>query len=879
MRELRDAVARRLAGMNLAPEREAEIIEELVDHLEQRRRELMAGGMSSERALRLVLADLGKTGALSRELRSTEQRVDPDAKVFGASGTDALRDLWHDLRYGLRTLRKNPAMSAIAIVTLALGIGANTSIFSVIDSVILQPLPVPHPEKLVMIWESRIREGVLNNAVSPMDFVDWQAAQKSFDNVAAFDEDSMDLTGTGEPERLVAGRVSPSFFRTLGIVPVIGRDFVLEETRGNHVVILSQGLWQRRFGGDPNIVGRTLTLSGESYEVIGVMPPTNETAVLWHPFDFNAELMRQRGSHFLGVYGRLKPTVTIEQAQADMDRIAAQIEKDVPGGNSGHGAHVISAHEFLVGDVRRPLNVLAAAVGFVLLIACANVANLLLARGVKWQRELTIRHALGASRLRMVRQFSMECLWLAFIGALAGLPIAVLGTDLLKAIAPVDIPRLAEASLDLRVLGYMSIVTLATAILAGIGPAFQVFRVDPNEALKETSPSVGGSRRRLRNALIVAEIALTFVLLTGAGLMGRSLLNILRVDPGFNPDNVFTIRIALSSLQTRNKPVGVFFTELMDRIRTIPGVVSVGTTSHLPLSGLDSRSGIVVEGLPPVAGQPTRAHPRIVSTDYFDTMKMRLREGRIPTDQEVRDQTPVVVINRTAALRYWPGQNPIGKRMQVLGYGAMREIIGIVDDVKFWGLSVPVNPEAYLPGLRSPVTVVVRTQGNAAGFAASIREQVRQLDSELPLSDVRTMEEVMGRSVTATKFYVILLSAFGFIAVVLAAAGIYGVISYTVSQGTRDIGVRIALGAGPVDVVKSVLGQGLGLSAVSVAIGIAASLGLTRLMKSLLFGVEAADPLTLAATGLITVAVALVACYMPARRASRIDPIVALRHQ
>jgi putative ABC transport system permease protein len=447
----------------------------------------------------------------------------------------------------------------------------------------------------------------------------------------------------------------------------------------------------------------------------------------------------------------------------------------------------------------------------------------------------------------------------------------------LKSIAP-DIPRLNTASLDVTVLVFMTGVTLLTALLAGIGPALQVASVDPNEALKETSPA-GRSRRHLRNGLIVAEIALAFVLLTGAGLMMRSLMNILNVDPGIDPQNVLTVRVSVSPVQLRDRTVQTFFDQLMDRVKGLPGVTSVGLTSHLPMSGIDSRSGIVIEGRAPVRNQPARAHPRFISTDYFQTMKIRKVEGRLPTEQEVRDRSNIVVINRTAALRYWPGQSPIGKRMQVLGYGDMREIVGVIDDVRYWGLALPVNPEAYLPGLHSTGTIVVRTQSNPSALVPAIREQVRQLDPDLALSDVQTMEEVMSRSVSAPRFYLILLSIFGIVAVILAAAGTYGVISYTVAQGTRDIGVRIALGANPADVLRAVLRQGFVLTMVSLVIGLAASVGLTRLMGSLLFGVKATDPVTLAVMVILTTMIALLACYFPARRAARIDPLVALRHQ
>jgi putative ABC transport system permease protein len=572
--------------------------------------------------------------------------------------------------------------------------------------------------------------------------------------------------------------------------------------------------------------------------------------------------------------------VSIEQAQKDMDRVSAELQQEVPGQNQGHASYVIGLREEMVGTVRPSLVVLAGAVGFVLLIACANVGNLLLARGASVQRELAIRQAVGAGRLQVLRQYAMECLWLGVLGAAVAVPIAVLGTDLLKASAPGEIPLLSEARLDLTVLIYMIGLAVLTALLSGLGAAFQVARVSPSEVLKESNVAAGGSRNRLRTGLIVSEVALAFVLLAGIGLMIRSLWNLLSVPPGFDPKNVITMPIALSRLQLQNRPPAVFFRDLMERVRGLHGVTGVALTSHLPMGGNDGRTGIAVEGREPDPNEPTRAHGRFVSPEYFETMRIPLIQGRLPIESDLRDGFPgVVLINRTAALKYWPGQDPVGRRIRMFGPD-WREIIGVVDDVKFWGLAKPVNPEVYLPVLRNPAIMVVRTDGDTSELMTAIRDQVRQVDANLPLSTARTMEDVIGQmEIGPPRFYLGLLASFGVLAVILAAAGIYGVVSYTVAQRTREIGVRLALGARPQSVLRSVLRHGLTLTLVGLALGIAASTVLTRWMRTLLFGVEAIDPWTLVAMAFVIAGVVTLACYVPARRAARVDPIVALRHQ
>jgi putative ABC transport system permease protein len=646
------------------------------------------------------------------------------------------------------------------------------------------------------------------------------------------------------------------------------------------VAIISRGLWEQRFGADPKIVSRSLMLGGELYEVVGVVHDPNGRMQVYYPLDFSSAQMLDRNNHFLRVYARLKQGVTIAQAQKDMDRISTELQQEVERQNLGHASYVIGLREQMVGRVRPSLLVLAGAVGFVLLIACANVGNLLLARGASTRRELAIRQAIGAGRFQVLRQYAIECLWLGLFSAAASIPIALLGTNVLKASAPGEIPLLSEARLDFVVLFYTLGLAALTAVLSGLGAALYGAWVNPSDALKESNPAGGGSKRTLRTGLIVSEIALAFVLLAGTGLMIRSLWNLLNVSPGFDPNNVITMPIALSRVQLQNRPTSIFFSDLMDKVRVLHGVAGVALTSHIPMGGNDGRIGIGIEGRDPDPKEPTRAHGRFVSPEYFETMRIPLIQGRLPSTSDLRNDFPaVVLINRTAALKYWPGQDPVGKRIRMYGPD-WREIIGVVDDVKFWGLSKPVNPEVYLPLLRNPAIMVVRVDGNVPEVMTTIREEVRKADANLPIANLRTMEDVIGQSeIAPPRFYLGLLASFGGLAVILAAAGIYGVISYIVAQRTREIGIRMALGARPQSVLRSVLRHAFILTLISLALGIAASISLTRWMKTMLFGVQAIDPLTMIAMAVVVVSVAVLASYVPARRAAKIDPIEALRHQ
>jgi putative ABC transport system permease protein len=835
--------------------------------------EKVRGGMRSDDARRVAMLELGRVEAVTQQVRDIR--------------AGALVDQFlQDTRYAGRTLRRNPAFAVIAIVTLALGIGATGAIFSIVHAVLLRDLPYREPDALVMVWESRPQEGVYDNVVSPADFLDWRARQSVFESIAASWSTEATLTGIGEPERVGAGNVSSSFFTVLGVVPALGRDFRPDEEQAgrNQVVILTHGFWQRRFGGSPGLVGTRITLNGQPHEVIGVLPESfrfpDESIDLWFPIDFTTEEMRARFNHFLSVFARLEAGVTIDRAQQDMDAISAQLHREVILQNQGHGARVIPLRDQLVGDVRPALLVLMAAVGFILLIACVNVANLLLARGAARVREVALRSALGAGRRRIVQQLVVECLWLAALGAVAAVPITLWGVDTLKFFVPAEVPRLNDAGLSIPVIGFMVAVALATAVLFSVLPAAQLSSVSLTEAMRERGGMMAGaSRRRVRRILVVTEVALAFILLAAAGLMTRTLINLLNVGTGFESANVLTVPVALpaSTAPEPGRPTGVFG-ELLENLQSQRGIHSAGLTSHVPMSGDDSRSGLGIEGDDPAPGEPVRAHWRVITPDYFQAMQIRLLDGRLPTRAEAENRAPVAVINRTAAGRYWRGADPIGKRLRILT-PEWREIIGVIDDVHHWGPANAVNPEVYLPGFRSPAYLVVRATQDPAAVAGAIREQLRRLSPDLPVASIRTMDEIRGRSVASPRFYLILLGLFGGVALVLAVTGVYGVISYTVAQSRADIGIRMALGAHRKDVVRMFLRQGLALTGVGLAFGVCGAFALTRLMTVLLFGVTPTDAPTFAAMAALMGVVALAACYVPARRAATLDPLTALRHE
>jgi putative ABC transport system permease protein len=798
-------------------------------------------------------------------------------------------EMFQDLRFGLRMLWKNPGFTLIVVFTLSLGIGANTAIFGVVNAVLLRSLPYESPERLVMLSESDGQRKVQSMDVSGPNFLDWRSQAQSFERMAAFDsEENFNLTGGELPERVKGATVSEDFFLTLGVTPVAGRAFLPEEAKPGAapVVMLSHALWQRRFGGDRGVVGRTIRVNGESATVVGVMPPSFQypaDAELWAPF---ASALNQfnRSLYMLKVIARLKSGATITQARAELDTIAQRLAQQYPETNKDRGVHLATLHDDVVGDLKPALQVLLGAVLFVLLIACVNVANLLLGRADVRRRELAVRAALGAGRIRLLRQLLVESLLLAFAGGAGGLLLARMGASLLFSIDPSALPGRQEITLDAWLLGFTLLASLITGVMFGLVPAWQLSGADLRASLQIGEGSAAPGSQRLRSALVVAEIALALVLLVGAGLLIRSFWRLVNVETGFETRNVLTMQLQLPEKEYAEKPrVAAFYDQLRQRVQALPGVQSAGLVNTLPMSGFFMQ-GLEVEGAPPLTpGQRPITAFRVTTPGYFGALGIPLINGRVFQETDRAETEAVVIVDRTTARRYWPEGQALGKRVNLGGpQDPWLTVVGIVGDVRYHGLDSSVFPTIYAPHAQAHfyrMMLAVRTTTDPLTLVQAIKEQIAALDRNLPISKIQTMEQIVAGSVTQQRFNLTLLGAFAALALLLAAVGIYGVVSYSVSQRTREIGIRMALGARTRDVSRQVIGQCVKLALLGVALGLGGALALTRWMKTLLFDVSATDPLTFTAIALLLTSVALVAGWIPARRATKVDPLVALRHE
>ena len=824
----------------------------------------------------------------------------------------------NDLRFALRQLSKSPGFTAVAVLTLALGIGANTAIFSVVSSVLLRPLPFKEPDRVVLVWERNVKKGYEMNHVGVATFLDWKAQNNSFESMAAFGmDDALSLTGDHEPERVTAVPVSANLFEVLGVNPILGRTFrVEEETPGrDQVILLGHGLWQRRFGSDPNLVGKTILLDGRSYLVVGIMPPGfvfpgmtgvlygfffSKPADVWIPLALPAEMLGIRGSHLLEVVARLKPDVSLSQAGAEMDAMMQRISQANPAEVMGDHARVIPLHEQSVGTVRSGLLVLLGAVAFVLLIACANVANLLLARAASRQKEIAVRVALGASRLQIIRQLLTESVLLALLGGALGTLFALWSIDLLVGTVGDTIalttPGWTDIRIDRGVLGFTLLISLATGVMFGLMPALQSAKPNLNKSLKEgeRGSTEGFQRNRLRSLLVVTQIALAMMLLTGAALMLQSFLRLQGVNPGFDVNRVITMQLNLpESRYTNQQQRAAFFQRLTERCRSLPGVQFAAATAQLPLSSDVGNTTIEVVGRPSLPpGQWEVTDFISVTPEYLGAMQIQLRAGRFINDRDTEESPPVCVINQTTAHRYFGKEDPTGKNLKLGINNFTPEIVGVVRDVRqrsldFDSLSPQLqklmSSQVYVPyaqtALWPKMTVVVRTSSAPMALANALRAEVRALDKDLPVSKVRTMETVRGDSIAQPRFRALLIVLFGVVALALATIGIYGVMAYSVARRTHEIGLRMALGAQNTDVLKLVLRQGIRLAVTGLLLGLAGAFALTRLISGLLYGVSATDPLTFAVVPALLFAVALLACWIPARRATRVHPMEALRYE
>jgi predicted permease len=907
--EWKQEIAKQLANLNLDPVRKADIIDELSQHLEDRFRELLADGASEDNACKAALQELSEGDLLAEQLRRVERETMPPVPPLGGGPrNNLLADLWQDVLYGLRQLRHNRGFTAVAVLTLALGIGANTAIFTVVNGVLIEPLPYPHAQRLVALAERLPQFSEF--AISYPDFLDWVKMNHSFRALAAYRHEDMNLTGAGEAERVKVTQVSASFFPLLGVKPVIGRDFSPEEDRRGAalVVVLSGGFWKRKFGGSPGILGKVVTLDGKGYTVIGVIPKNfyfcceNENFVLGDVYapigSYANQWMTDRSAHpGIFAFGRLKSGVTLQQARANIDDIARDLASAYPDSDKNEGVTITPLRKRMVGDVQPVLLILLAAVGFVLLITCANVANLLLARATGRSREFAIRTALGASRGRVIRQLLAESILLGLLGGGLGLLLAWWGTKAALAALPHALPLTDNVRLDLDVLAFTLITSTLVGVLFSLAPAFESSRSNLEESLKEGARGSGGASRRTQSVLVIIETGLAVVLLIGAGLTIRSLARLWRVNPGFDPHNVVTFNVALPPPIARETPdqIRASLRHLTDTIAAVPGVKAVSITDGaFPMQG-GNIVGFWAEGhpKPPTESAMPNAVNYIVGSNYFKVMGIPLLRGRLFTRDDNIHSRPVAIIDQNLARAYFPHQDSVGKHLHLAGLDEPFEIVGVVGHVDQEGLDEdtqsPLSVQIYLPVSQIPdqfISLLAKSEGfvvrtHSPGYASveAIRGAIEGMNREQVAYGFESMHGIIAASLQERRFAMILLAIFAALALALASIGIYGVVSYTVARRTHEMGIRVALGAQTRDVLTLVLGQGMRVALIGVAIGVAASFGLTRFLSSLLYGVKPTDALTFVVVSLVLSGVALLACYIPARRATTVDPTVALRHE
>ncbi len=883
----------RLRGMLRRERLDQDLDEELRAHLEMRAADNVAAGMSPGQARQEAQKRFGNTTLLKEDTREVD--------IVGWLDEGA-----RDFRHALRMLLRNPGFTVVAVLTLALGIGANTAIFSIINSVLLHPLPYHDPDNLVMVWESNSQHPKPHNTVSPPNFLDWQSRNTVFSSMAFVFDERDNLTGNGEPQEVVVQDVSANFFSLLGVDPIIGPGFTPENGQPGHanVVILSYGLWKERFAGAPAIVGKSILLNGHPQTVVGVAPQnfqwfikdgslTGAKPQMWSPFVFPQSFQDHKQiGRFMTVVARLHAGATHSQAQTQMNAIASRLEQEYPDFDGHWGVNVVPLRQQISGDLRPALLVLFGAVALVLLIACANVSSLLLARAASREREMAIRTAIGASRWRIARQLLMESLLLALIGGGIGVALAVGGTNALLAASPRNLLDLRFVSMDLFVLTFALAATLLAGLLFGFLPSCISAHSRISVTLKEGGRGSYSANRRAfaRNAFVVAQLGLALVLLTGSGLLIRSFVRLIGVDPGFDTGHLLTFKIALPRSKYGTDPLCLaFFQQLLARISAVPGVRSASMESFPPLTGLGAATGVHLLSQPSLAlSDLPVADVGVVGPDYFATMSIPLHAGRLFNTQELAQEKHVTIINQAFADKYLHGFNPLGQKaaiyMKSFAENEIQpsEIIGVVGDVHQIGLDTSPEPTVYWPHpelVMSGMTILVRTSNDPFAMVSAVRNELQQMDPELPMAAVATMDQLLADSLSRSRFTMLLLGIFAAVALVLSAVGIYGLIAYSVTQRTQELGIRIALGAQRRDVLRLVLGQGTRLTLLGVTVGVLAALGFARLLSTLLFGVSATDPITFAGVAALLGFVALAACYIPARRATRVDPIVALRYE